>query len=116
MRHQPPDTLRELCEMFPAFERWWNEEEAEDEKIDGVHLELTHHHVMMEFLGFFAGNRGAFREPELRALGRWVNRTAAEGGELAKAVTDCFLGHAREAGVEGVLDPYLRGGKRDRDG
>lgn len=107
MPRRPQDTLRELCALFPEFETWWNEEEIEDGLVDGVHRELTHHHLMMEFLDFFGKRHGSFTEKQLRSLGEWVNRAVSVGDDLENAVSTCFLEHSHQARIDRVLAPYL---------
>ena len=107
MQHLPLDTLRKLCGLFPDFESWWTEEETEDGLVDGVHCDLTHHHVMMEFLGFFAKHHRSFTEKQLRSFAEWVNRAVAVDGDLENAVSTCFLEHTHQMRINRVLAPYL---------
>ena len=107
MQHRPQDTLRQLWELFPDFEDWWKEEETEDVLVDGVHCELTHHRVMMEFLGFFAKHQRSFTEKQLRSFGDWVNRVVSLDDDLENAVSTCFLQHSHQARIDRILAPYL---------
>lgn len=107
MDRRPQNALRELCELFPGFENWWNEEETEDALVDGVHRDLTHHHLMMEFLDFFAKHHRSFTEKQLRSFGAWVSSAVSVGDDLENAVSTCFLEHSRQAGIDRVLAPYL---------
>lgn len=107
MQRRPQDTLRELCELFPAFESWWNDEETEDGLVDGVHRELTHHRLMMEFLDFFGKHHGSCTVKQLRSLGNWVNHAVSVDGDLENAVSTCFLAHSHQVRVDRVLAPYL---------
>jgi hypothetical protein len=107
MQHLPRDTLRQLWELFPDFEDWWKEEETEDVLVDGVHCELTHHRVMMEFLGFFAKHHKSFTEKQLRSFGDWVNRVVSRNDDLENAVSTCFLEHSHQVRIDRILAPYL---------
>jgi hypothetical protein len=107
MQRGPLDALRELCSIFPEFERWWNEEEAEDSLVDGVHLELTNHRVLMEFLGYFAKRHGSFTEQQWRSFGAWVNEAVGVDDDLENAVSTCFLEHCRALRLNRILAPYL---------
>jgi hypothetical protein len=103
-----PQALAELSSLFPEFGRWWNEEEVEDGLVDGVHLEPTPHHVMMEFLGFCAKRHASFSARQLDRLGEWIDAALGTGGELARAVRACFLANSHRAGIDPVLAPRLR--------
>lgn len=107
MRQQPEDTLRQLFELFPEFSQWWEDEVSEEARIDGVHMELTHHRVLMEFLGFFGKCQKSFDEAQLRAFGAWVDRAMVPKGDLEEAVRSCLLERTHEAHIDRLLGPYL---------
>ena len=106
-QRDPSDALRELCTIAPGFKSWWDEEEAEDRMVDGVHSDLTHHRLMIEFLDFFAKQHASFTAQQLRSLGTWVNQAVVVQDELGTAVATSFLQHSREVHVNKVLAPYL---------
>ena len=107
VQRDPSAALRQLCILCPAFERWWGDEETEDRLVDGVHSELTHHRLAIEFLDFFAKNHATLTRQQVRALGGWVNEAVAVDDELGEAVASCFLRHYREQHLGRVLSPYL---------
>ena len=106
-QRDPADALQQLCAIFGDFQRYWNEEEAEDAMVDGVHAAWTNHRLLMEFLDFFAQQHGSVTEQQMQLLGDWVNQAVTLNDDLANAVTTCFLGHAREMHVNQILAPYL---------
>ena len=106
-QREPAEALRQLCTLCPDFERWWNDEEVEDRLVDGVHAELTHHHLAMEFLDYFAGNHVTLNQQQLHSVGAWLSDAVARNDELAEAVTTCFLHNCREQHLDGVLAPFL---------
>ena len=106
-QREPAEALRQLCTLCPDFERWWNDEEVEDRLVDGVHAELTHHHLAMEFLDYCAGNHATLNEQQLRSVGAWLNDAVAHEDELGEAVTNCFLQNCREKNLDRVFAPYL---------
>jgi hypothetical protein len=109
MRQRPQETLRQLCEIFPAFHDEWAEEDAppEDGLVDGVYYEWTHHAVLGAFLGYFARNHDAFTELQLRRLGDWINNAVTNYDEIENAVATCFLEHMRQVRIDRVLAPHL---------
>ena len=84
-QREPAEALRQLCTLCPDFERWWNDEEVEDRLVDGVHAELTHHHLAMEFLDYCAGNHATLNEQQLRAIGAWLSDAVAHDDALGDA-------------------------------
>jgi hypothetical protein len=108
MTQRPQETLRQLSEIFPDFEASWAEEEAppEDGLVDGVYYEWTHHAVMHNFLAYFSCHQEQFTVKQLRDIGKWMDRAASEDDDLANAVSTCFLEHARQVGVNGILWPH----------
>jgi len=107
---RPQETLRQLCEVFPSFGIWWEQEEAsppEDGLVDGVYYEWTHHAVLRQFLSYFSTNHESFTERQLQRFGAWVDNAIAQKGDLENAVSTCFLEHARQVKINLVLAPYL---------
>jgi hypothetical protein len=114
---RPQETLRQLCEIFPSFDAWWQKEEVhpptEDGPVDGVYYEWTHHAVMSQFLIFFSLNQNAFAAEQLRQFGAWVDQVIATRDDLENAVSTCFLEHTRQVKASRILAPYLsRAAKR----
>jgi hypothetical protein len=110
MQQRPQETLRQLCELFPDFERCWKNEEApppEDGLVDGVFYQWTHHRVMQEFLMYFSNNHSSFTERQLRRFGDWVSKAVSVDSDLENAVSTCFLEHMRQLKINRVLAPYL---------
>ena len=106
-QREPAEALRQLCTLCPDFESWWNDEEVEDRLVDGVHSELTHHRLAMEFLDYCAGNHTTLSQQQLHAVGAWLNDAVAHDDELGEAVTTCFLHNCRAHHLDRVLAPYL---------
>jgi hypothetical protein len=49
MTQRPQETLQQLCEIFPDFDKWWTIKESpvtKDGLVDGVFHQWTHHRVM----------------------------------------------------------------------
>ena len=106
-QRDPSDALRQLCDVAVDFERWWSEEETEDRLVDGVHSDLTHHRLLMEFFDFFAANHRSLNEQQLRSLGAWLNEAVAVDDDLCDAVATCFLQNCREQNLDRSLAPFL---------
>ena len=109
MRNRPQETLRQLCDLFPDFQKQWEEEEApqEDGLVDGVYYEWTHHAVLRQFLESFAEHHNSFTEAQLRGLGDWFNNAVIQEDEIENAVVTCFLEHIRQVRIDRALAPYL---------
>lgn len=113
---RPQDTLHQLGEMFPPFKDEWVKEgaPAEDGLVDGVYYQWTHHALLRAFLHYFASNRDAFSERELRRLGDWINHAVLTNDDLENAVSTCFLEHSRQVRINRVLAPYLSRRAKDK--
>ena len=116
MRRRPQETLRQLCELFPAFNDEWAEENAppEDGLVDGVYYEWTHHAVLSAFLAYFVRHQDVFTEIQLRRLGDWINNAVTNDDEIENAVATCFLEHMRQVRINRCLAPYLSRMAKDK--
>lgn len=111
MTQTPQETLKQLQEIFPPFQAWWEKSEESPPPVTGVIAGIgytwTHHAVLRALLGFVTARYAEFSPLQLREFAAWVDRALESGGDLENALVTCFLEQLRRGKFRRVLVPHL---------
>ena len=100
---QPVDLVNHLIALFPDFAAEWDEGKA----FGYENGSYSFHAIMLMFGPMSATCLNQADDKTIRAFAELLSQAIENGGQIENAVSTCFLEHASELGVVGILKPHL---------
>jgi hypothetical protein len=97
----PEEKLQQLQQLLPGLDHAWQDEDQ------WPGLGRSFHAVARTLTDYLPARCDSLTKRQLRAFAAWINGMVQAGGDLANAVSTCFLEHTRQIGVYKMIAPHL---------
>jgi len=92
------EVFKFLTQLFPSFEKEFEEEDCED---------MNYHRIFRELLYFYGKYLDSFSQKQLNIFAEFINKSVEQECGLENAIGTCFLEHLYQGKPTKALKPLL---------